>query len=137
MCVPHKREGLSYLNTDLDLVSGEDLSPLAQHFGSAGLSVLHCGQDPSTGQFRACVEAGGELASPEESIEAILPVIESMPEEHRSAWRSCETREFNMGFESGPGPQAWAGRLSAGLVERIAASGAGVGMTIHPATPIP
>ncbi|MBI3409074.1 MAG: hypothetical protein HY040_12060 [Planctomycetes bacterium] len=133
---PSKRRGkldgtICYLNTDLDLISPNDLTALAAAFDSRHVFALHVirGED---GFWHATFETGDSHAEPELNIAAMVAVIESFGKRHRTVWQHCTQREFNIGYDCGTEPWAFSQGLSCGLLARMAAIGASLRFTLYP-----
>jgi hypothetical protein len=122
---------ITYLNTDLDLISAGDLTPLAEALETAGVPPLHVTQGDD-GHWYATFEADKQFAEPKPNIAAMLAVIESFTGPHRSVWDSCTRREFNIGYDCGAEPWAFNQGLSAELLGRMAAAGASLRVTLYP-----
>jgi hypothetical protein len=122
---------ISYLNTDLDLTSAEDLTELAAAFEAAGVFPLHVtrGED---GRWYACFETVEQHTEPETNIAAMLGVVESLAPPQRPVWAGCSRREFNIGYDCGLEPWAFNQGLSAELLGRMAAAGASLRITLYP-----
>ncbi len=122
---------ISYLNTDLDLTSADDLTALAAAFEAAGVPPLHVthGED---GLWYACFETDEQHAEPESNIAAMLAVVESLAPPLRAVWAGCSRREFNVGYDCGLEPWACSQGLSAELLGRMAAAGASLRVTLYP-----
>jgi hypothetical protein len=122
---------ITYLNTDLDLESADDLTALAAAFEVAGVRALHVtlGED---GLWYAMFETDEQHAEPESNITAMVRVVESLQEPLRSTWASCTRREFNIGYDCGADPWAFNQGLSCGLLGRMAAAGASLRITLYP-----
>ena len=122
---------IRYLNTDLDLTSGGDLTALASAFEAGGVFPLHVtnGED---GLWYACFETNEQHAEPEPNIDAMLAVVESLPSWLRSVWAGCSRREFNIGYDCGQEPWAFNQGLSAEVLGRMAAAGASLRVTLYP-----
>lgn len=122
---------MTYLNTDLDLVSKHDLTALATFFESRGmwlLPVTH-GND---GLWYATFEMHTDDTEPEPHIAAMLSVAESLKEPYHTTWTNCASREFNIGYGCGNEPWAFNQRLSSELLGRIAAINADLRITLYP-----
>jgi hypothetical protein len=119
-----------YLNTDLDVVSGDDLTPLAAAFEKKKWSVLHCEQHADR-LWRAGFEVPGGQSKLEKAIPAMLKVIETLTPPLQSLWAGCSKRDFNIGFDGGYEPRSAEYTLASGLLARIAAVGASVTITIY------
>lgn len=124
---------IHYLNTDLDLASPHDLSALTAHLDRAGLTVLDS-QRRDDGLWHAIVETLEPFDEPEDSIAALLDVIESLPQPRRADWDACTLRDFNLGFDCGDGPWEYNKGLATDLLRRIVSVGGSVRVTIYPQT---
>ena len=125
-----------YLNTDLCLISTDDLTELVAAFKAGGVSLL-CPHDElraHEGRYFVAFEANEFYTEPEPSIAAMLDVIEALPAPLRALWDRCQQREFNMGFDCGDEPWSYIQTLSPRLLERLAATGACLALTLYPAT---
>lgn len=122
---------ITYLNTDLDLTSVDDLTALATAFEAAGVRPLHVthGEDRL---WYAIFETRNQHAEPEANISAMLDVVEKLTPPLRSLWANCLRREFNIGYDCGLEPWAFNQALSAELLGRMAAAGASLRVTLYP-----
>lgn len=122
---------IHYLNTDLDLTSGKDLTQLDVAMRAhrvESLHVTHC----DDGLWRAIFETHNCEAEPEQSISQMLTAIESFDAKTRRIWSQCKLREFNIGYACGDDPWEFNQGLSSKLIARIAKSGASVRITLYP-----
>ncbi len=122
---------IRYLNTDLDLVSEQDLRPLTEAFKASGLSPLHVAA-ADDGRWFATLETDQQFSEPEQTVAVMLTVIEQLVPALRHCWDRCELREFNIGYDCGNEPWAFNQGLSNSLLGRIAAAGATLRITIYP-----
>jgi hypothetical protein len=122
---------ICYLNTDLDLISAEDLTVLAAAFEGGGVPPLHVTQG-ADGLWYATFETSAQFAEPEPNIAAILAIVESLARPLRSLWDECTRREFNIGYDCGDEPWAFNQGLPADLLGRMAAAGASLRVTLYP-----
>lgn len=122
---------ISYLNTDLDLISSDELTALVGVFESRGVFPLHV-MYRDDGLWYATFETQDEHTEPEPNIAAMVVVVESLAEPHRSMWLGCTRREFNIGYDCGAEPWAFNQELSSGLLGRIAGVGASLRVTLYP-----
>lgn len=121
-----------YINTDLDLVSGWDLAPLAEALVSKGLLRLGCYQR-SDGLWYATFETGGEeFEEADPNILAFLTIIEALEPEMRSLWLDCTARVFDIGFACGDEPTGFHSGLATATLARIVAVGASLRLTLYP-----
>lgn len=122
---------ITYLNTDLDLVSDDDPTPLASALESGGVFPLHItrGED---GQWYATFETEEQYSEPEANIAAMLAAVESLDASLRSVWAGCSLREFNIGYDCGLEPWAFNQGLSSETLRRMSAAGASLRVTLYP-----
>jgi hypothetical protein len=92
--------GPHFINVDLEVWSHEDLATFAEAVEPRSL-VLHVGKVRQ--KFLASIEAKSArpLTSPEQTIWALLKVVESLPPRAGRLWRHAESRVFNVGYEGG------------------------------------
>ena len=118
-----------YLNTDLDIASRSDLAALATAFEEHGLVTLHVARGEDShwhGRFATSAQFG----NPEDTIAAMLDVIEALDAPSRAGWQACTAREFNIGYACGSAV-LFNNRLGQPLLSRIARAGADVGITLY------
>jgi len=124
---------INYVNTDLELMSSQDLAALAEVLTLRGVEPLHGVTRNDDGTWQAWFETmPAYYTDPESNIAAILDVVESLPAELRADWDGCTSRIFNLGYDCGDEPWAFNQSLSAGLLARIAAAGASLTITLYP-----
>lgn len=122
---------ISYLNTDLDLTSDDDLTILANALAARGVLPIHLAQEPD-GSWLAIFETEDQHGQPEANIAVMLDAIETLPEPLRPVWFGCTRRELNIGYECGEDPWDFSHALSASLLERISAIDAALRITLYP-----
>ena len=124
---------ISYLNTDLDLTSSDNLTELAAALEAAGLLSLHVTQSDD-GSWHATFETRDlhTRIEPEGDIAGMLVIVESLTEPLRSVWSRCTRREFNIGYDCGDEPWAFNQGLSCALLGRIATVGGSLRVTLYP-----
>lgn len=125
-----------YLNTDLELTSAEDLSALTTEFEARGAFNLYQGRGDD-GRWHATFEISSDVSphEPEQTIAALLDLVEALPGPLRAVWSRCEIREFNIGYDCGRRPWAFNQGLSNAILARLAAAGASLRITIYPEEP--
>lgn len=127
---------LKYLNTDLDIETAEDLSPLVPVFEETCI-VLHA-EAMQDGRWMIRVEADrlGEseeaIANPERDIELLLEVLRNFDTESKKMLRHAALFDFNIGWESGKELPPSSFRLSTELLGKISEIGATLTITIYP-----
>lgn len=122
---------IRYLNTDLDLVSPEDLAALAGAFEAQWGPPPFVRRDDE-GQWYTTFETNEQHDEPEATIASMITVVESLPDQMQVAWSQCTRREFNIGYACGSQPWGFTQALSHELLKRIASVGASLGITLYP-----
>jgi hypothetical protein len=122
---------ITYLNTDLCLQSPHDISRLATFFEERGMKLLSVmpGEDAI---WYATIEPDDFYDEPAMSIDVLLTVIESMPEQLQTDWLKCSSREFNIGYDCGDEPWAFNHSISCELLGRMAKTGGTLRITLYP-----
>ena len=127
---------IRYINTDLDLVSSDPHEELFADFEDMGC-LVHCENDDGgwrstweTTRFETPEQTFFE--TPEETIQAILSILDSLPESARSVWQACHERTFDIGYDCGDEPWGFQQEISNMTLARIAALGATLRVTIYP-----
>lgn len=122
---------ITYLNTDLDLISAQDLPGLGAAFDHGGTPPLHVTKGDD-GLWYSTIETKNCYAEPEASITEMVSIVESLSEKELAAWQHCTKREFNIGYDCGRKPWEFNQGLSTELLGRIAAIGTSLRITIYP-----
>ncbi|MGC1309782.1 MAG: hypothetical protein WA885_21365 [Phormidesmis sp.] len=122
---------IRYINTDLELVSAQDLADFATVLESKGLLALHvtCCEDKL---WRAAFETAVDRPEPEAAITQLIEVIESLSEPAQTIWHRCVNRSFDIGYECGQQPPSYKQEISSDLLGRIASVGAALRITLYP-----
>jgi hypothetical protein len=123
---------ITYLNTDLDLTSDQDLTLLADAFKVGGAPPLHGVTRADDGLFYAMFETAESYNEPEPNIAVMVAIVESLAAPRRLVWDGCSRREFNIGYDCGAEPWAFNQGLSSDLLGRVAALGASLRVTLYP-----
>ncbi len=132
---------IQYLNTDLDLIGPEDLTPLAEALAARGVRALSPPTGADDGPWYCTLEIDepviGIEDEPENTIRVMLSAIEAVlaPEGNAAAaelWPACTLREFNIGYDCGDEPWAFNQGLSNDTLRRIAACGGTLRWTVYP-----
>ena len=119
-----------YINTDLDLESGFDLSPLTDALESLGVFPLQVLRTEERGWISA-LETTTEYKDPETNITAMLDAIDALNEEMTALWKKCSLRDFDIGYECGEEPHYIRNNLSLNTIQRIAQAGAELRITLY------
>ena len=122
-------QNVRYLNVDLEIESKSDLSKIVEEFGD-DVSVLYSGE--MRGYQLASFEIPGNTADADETINNFCLLVEGLPKEAREVWDGCCSRVMDVGYESGTSPQNFRSEIRASTVQRVAAIGASIVITIYP-----
>ena len=123
-----------YLNTDLELISPQDLTPLIAAFEAGGIRAIGGVTAGGDGLWYANLETLSE-EHPEINICTMLDAIESLDQSTRAIWDACNKRNFNIGYECGEEPWGFNQGVSQATIARIAAAGASLSITLYPFRP--
>ena len=118
-----------YLNTDLDIESVRDLSPVVEEFGE-DVIVLHHGESRGYDQASFEIASGANLGA-DEVINCFCLLVESLPKEVRDIWDGCCSRILDVGYESGTTPHSFRSEIRASTIQRVAGIGASIVITIY------
>jgi hypothetical protein len=121
---------IQYLNTDLEIRSKEDLTPIITAFGK-NVFVLHHG--PMEGMHHAAFELSSDSAShdPIQATSRYCDLVENLPTVVRQIWDNCAVRVIDIGIESGLSPRYYRFEVPESTMERVAALGANLAVTIY------
>jgi hypothetical protein len=127
-------ESISYINTDLELASGHALTDLTGAFRARGAFILHLRQDDDRVWYATIeiIDPCRPTHEPEIDISTLLAIVESLEEPLRAVWWGCSRREFDIGYRCGSKPRPFNQCLSHELVQRMAAAGASLRITLYP-----
>jgi hypothetical protein len=120
-----------YLNTDLEIESKSDLSQIVEEFGDEVVVLYH-------GEMRGYQHASFEIAgsaitiSPDDIVNSFCVLVEELSKEAREIWDGCNSRVFDIGYESGTTPQNYRSEIRGGTIQRVAKIGASIVITIYP-----
>jgi hypothetical protein len=121
---------ISYLNTDLDLMSPNDLTRLAAALENRGVHSLHVAHG-SDGMWRASFEAEKQYTEPDANIADICGAVEGLVSPVADDWWACTGREFNIGYQCGHEPYSFNQELSLATLRRIVEAGAALRITLY------
>ena len=122
---------IRYLNTDLDLVSVHDLTQFAAALETRGLLTLHVGRREDS-LYLATFETNASHASPEDTLDAMLGIIEAFTQPERDVWDGAKECIFNIGYDCGSEPWAFKSTLSNSVLRRLARAGGALRITLYP-----
>ncbi len=117
-----------FLNVDLELAGPSDLAGLVDAL--APVSVLHI---TSEFPFVANVEAqsGNVNMDCDATISALMDRVDGLGDDARGVWEQCTLRRFNIGLQSGLDPHCSEYSVSAPILQRLAALGAEIMVTVY------
>jgi hypothetical protein len=121
----------NYITLDVDLVSSEDLSPLASYLDK---ETFILGHQQVEGLFYLSFEPSllsRDLNTPESSANLILDVLQDLPAELSNLWKRASSKAFNFGFESGATAPPYISELKPDTLRKIADLGASIAITIY------
>ena len=121
---------IHYLNTDLDLVSANELTALTAALESRGLYSLHMAH-AANGLWRASFETETQHVEPDANIVGICEVLEGLEGQMADALKECTLREFNIGYDCGSEPHSFSHELSLATLRRIVDVGATLRITLY------
>jgi hypothetical protein len=118
-----------YLNVDLEIESENELSGIVQEFGE-DVAVLYCGE--VRGYQHASFEIPANRAGADETINHFCALVEGLTKEAREIWEGCCSRVLDVGYQSGTSPRNFRSEIRASTIQRVAAIGASIVITIYP-----
>jgi hypothetical protein len=92
--------GPHFITVDLEVWSREDLASLAAAVEPGGF-VLHVGKIGRKFLVSIGVKSARPLTSPEQTIWALLKVVDALPPRATRLWNHAQSRVFNIGYEGG------------------------------------
>lgn len=122
---------IQYITTDLEFESLENLDAIVQELGDKVVTQLNQWVD---GTY--CVSLSGTGSEinfePEQTINELCDVIESLSESSQALWYGCIKRVADIAFESGSEPKHLTYDLPANLISRLERLEIGIAITIYP-----
>ncbi|GAA6154137.1 hypothetical protein [Pseudoteredinibacter isoporae] len=118
-----------YINTDLELESPEDLTPIVNEFGE---SVFNLYNGEGRGHYLATFESNHNSGSPDAVIQFLCGLVESFEPEERRLWDQCYSRIFDIGYEGGTHRQSYTDEIRPETLSKIAALNASIRITVYP-----
>jgi hypothetical protein len=92
--------GPHFITVDLEVLSREDLASLAAAVEPEGF-VLHVGKIGRKFLVSIGAKAASRLTTPEQTIWALLDVVDALPPGATRLWKHAQSRVFNIGYEGG------------------------------------
>lgn len=130
----------SYLNTDLEIESREDLAAGAGALEAGGLWVMFRDETPNEdglyfARFEVFEVAGQSGYRADQTVSTLLSAVEALPPPLRRVWDACSLRLFDLGYQSGKEPFAFQDDLSAETLRRLTAVGGSLRVTLYRVEP--
>jgi hypothetical protein len=123
-----------FLNVDLDILSRAPLEPLVAGFGKKVL-VLYVGKEGR--RFGAHLElAKSHGKNADRAIRDLAALVCKLPKPARRLWNEAQSRDFNIGIQSGSKPRMYELHVTASTLEAVAALGARLTVTTYAAEPL-
>ena len=120
---------IRYINTDLEIESTEDLTPIIEALGENAF-VLHHG--PIEGLNHASFELTDDDSSdPDGAINRYCDLVENLSTPARKIWNNCATRILDIGVESGSSPHNHRFEVQQRTINRVSGIGAGLVFTVY------
>lgn len=113
-----------FMNVDLDVQSGEDLTPLVR-----ALEPMAVALERPEGMASFELNNAVSPTDPAELIADFVQLIVGLPPQARAAWDRAERRVFDIGLQSGRHPQSETHHLSGQLLRAAADIGADIAVT--------
>jgi len=116
-----------FVNADVELRSKRSLAKLGAHLRDVSFVL-------SSEKFFVAFEATFDPGTPDETIRALVTIVEALPVQLRDAWNQCESRYFDIGIEAGTRPPAGAFELSGETIRLLASVRGEIRITVYPPT---
>jgi hypothetical protein len=100
---PRVLDKRKFLNVDLRIYSKSDLQPLVDAMDDK-IIKLYVGRERR--MFKAQIELAGQPTSPESAIRRYCKLIQELPVDAKSLWKTARSREFDIGIEA-PEPNGY------------------------------
>ena len=123
--------GTAFLNVDLEVVSAEDLAPLAEAIAPRAYA-LHVGRVGR--RHLASFEARRHAAGPDGAIRNLVAAVRALPPRERARWRRATRRDFNVGIQAAALPASRELPIEAATVAMVAALGGRIVITVYGAS---
>lgn len=122
----------AFANVDLELVSKVDPAPIADALGRKAELLASF---KNRGRFFASFELGaGPLhpTSPDRMIARLCDLFEKLPPAAEHLWKQALSRTFDIGLHSGDQCPFLSLRIAPKTLQRVAALGATIAITLYP-----
>ncbi len=120
---------IHYLNTDLELESPKDLTPIVKEFDDDAKNLYN---GRGRGHYLATFEMPGYGHGPDTIIQHFCMLAEALEGDEKELWDGCFKKIFDIGYECGDDPKSFSDEIREGTLERVAALGACIRITVYP-----
>ena len=122
---------IQFLNVDLEIESHRNLQPIVDSFGDDAVN-LYCGQ--ARGHYLATFETSNTEADPDSIVSYFCMLVKALDGEAKELWDTAFTKVFDIGYESvlEARSYSYSSEIRAETIERVAALGASLRVTIYP-----
>ena len=124
-----------FLTLDVDVISKEDLAPLAKYFEEQALVL---GLSKIEDRYHLGLEPGylcEEENTPENCAKFFIEMGSIFSEELAGLWSRAESRVFDFGFDSGEVKPYYRSEISPDILGKIASVGASIAVSIYQISP--
>lgn len=121
----------TFITLDVDIVSEEDLTPLASYFEEPAFVL---GNQCVDGLFYLSLEPcwfAADEKTPENCAKFFVEEIAKLPRELKDLWNRAKSKTFDFGFESGNALPYYKGEISQETLAKVVAVGANLIITIY------
>ena len=119
----------TFLNVDVDVLSANQLEPLAAALGR-NVSVHYVGRE---GRHYGAHFSLYNPGTPDRAVRTLTALIESLPKAARSCWKRARQRVFNIGVQAGVEPRSHETIIGVAAMEAISRTGGSLTFTIYAA----
>jgi hypothetical protein len=123
---PSRETDTQFLNVDLDIRAEHDLDALLEHFADSAF-VLNRTTDFASVELNS----SGDDPTLEETIRGFATLIEGLPGAGQRIWDQCQSRSMNIGIQAGREPHSVEFVLSKESINRLAAIGCEIAITVY------
>lgn len=119
---------IQFLNVDLEIESYQNLQPLVDAFGDDVIN-LYCGktQEHYLATFEAPYSADADSLT-----NYFCDLVYALNDEPKGLWNTAFSKVFDIGYECSLEPKSYSSELRLGTLEKMAALGASIRVTIYP-----
>lgn len=121
----------AFITLDVDIVSNENLTPLAEYFEEpAYVLENYCLDNVHYLSLEPCWFSEEEK-TPENCTKFFVEEIAKLPTELRNLWNKAKSKTFNFGFESGNALPYYNSEISQEALAKVVMIGASLTITIY------